>query len=411
MIFKDDDEFTRFKPRDNRGRPMNVGGYFRTQPDANFIVFTSAGQEFDDFTVFHEYTHYLLYRTGRRLPGWMEEGVAEFYSTFTRRYQGKTVVGRPRADRLSSLKDRTFIPLRTIISPSSSELDKMWRTPSYISQYYAECWALTHYLIIQRKVTFSRYLDALSSGRPPDDAFREGFGVDVETADQELRDYSRRLLFSAIAYPAFDDGSKAVATSRMREADVHQLFGRLLLDRGAFDEADREVQAALMLDEADVNARVGLARLRMSQGRTDDAIAILEAVSKGVPSSLDGAERLGAGPGPRLAGERSTAAGPACRIRSGALSHSRPRRVCDGPRSRSRRCNAKLPRTNRPARGIRPIRRVSGRARLFASRQGQRGRQDPAVGSGCHRSQDMAERGCSVPSRANDRRTTPDGRT
>jgi len=294
VIFKDDDEFTRFKPRDNRGRLMrNVGGYFRTQPDANFIVFASAGQEFDDFTVFHEYTHYLLHRTGRRLPGWMEEGVAEFYSTFTRRYQGKTVVGRPRADLLSSLKDRTFIPLRTIISPSPSELEKMWRTPSYISQYYAECWALTHYLIIQRKVTFSRYLDALSSGRSPDDAFREGFGVDVEMADQELRDYSRRLLFSAIAYPTFDDGSKAVATSRMREADVHQLFGRLLLDRGAFEEADREVQAALMLDEADVNARVGLARVRMSQGRTDDAIAILEAVSRAMPSSLPAQYYLG----------------------------------------------------------------------------------------------------------------------
>jgi len=31
--------------------------------------------------------------------------------------------------------------------------------------------------------------------------------------------------------------SKALPTSRMREADVHQLFGGLLLDRGAFDEA------------------------------------------------------------------------------------------------------------------------------------------------------------------------------
>jgi len=30
--------------------------------------------------------------------------------------------------------------------------------------------------------------------------------------------------------------SKALPTSRMREADVHQLFG-WLLDRGAFDEA------------------------------------------------------------------------------------------------------------------------------------------------------------------------------
>jgi tetratricopeptide (TPR) repeat protein len=287
VIFKDDDEFTRFKPRDSRGRPMtNVGGYFTPRPDANFIVFGSAGQSFDYLTVFHEYTHYLLHRSGQRIPGWLEEGLAEFYSTFTRRYQGKTVVGRARNDRLSLLKNRTYIPLRTIISPPSSELEKMWRTPGWIGQYYAECWALTHYLIIERKVSFSGYLDALSNGRSQDDAFREGFGVDLETADRELRDYTRRVLFSGIAYPPVEDGSATVAASRMREADVHQLFGRLLLDNGAVDEASHEVQTALMFDEANVNARVDLARVKMSQGRSDDAVAILEALSKAAPASL-----------------------------------------------------------------------------------------------------------------------------
>jgi tetratricopeptide (TPR) repeat protein len=264
----------------------NVGGYFTPQPDQNFIVFGSAGQSFDYLTVFHEYTHYLLHRSSQRIPAWMEEGVADFYSTFTRRYQGKTVVGRSRGDHLNLLKNRTYIPIRTIISPPSSQMEKMWRTPGWIGQYYAECWALTHYLIIERQVSFSGYLDALSKGRSQEDAFREGFGVDLETADHELRDYTRRVLFSAISYPPVDDGSAAVAASRMREADVHQLFGRLLLDNGAVDEANREVQTALMFDEANVNARVDLARLRMSQGRNDDAVAILDALSKAAPASL-----------------------------------------------------------------------------------------------------------------------------
>jgi tetratricopeptide (TPR) repeat protein len=294
VIFRDDDEFTRFKPRDSRGRPMgNVGGYFTTRPDANFIVFASSTESFNYRTIFHEYTHYLMHRSGQRLPMWLDEGVAEFFSTFTRRYQGKTVLGRASGDSLNALKDRTFIPLRTIVSPSSSELEKMWRSPGWISQFYAESWALTHYLIIKRQTSLSGYLDALSNGRSQDEAFRQGFGVDLETLDRELRDYVRSLLFSAILYDPVDDTSRPVAASRMREAGVHELLGRLLLDRGAFDEADHEVQAALMLDEADVNARVGLARIRMSQGRTDDAIAILEAISKAAPSSLPAQYYLG----------------------------------------------------------------------------------------------------------------------
>jgi tetratricopeptide (TPR) repeat protein len=294
VIFRDDDEFTRFKPRDSRGRPMgNVGGYFTSRPDANFIVFASSTESFNYRTIFHEYTHYLMHRSGQRLPMWLNEGVAEFFSTFTRRYQGKTVLGRASGDSLNALKDRTFIPLRTIVSPSSSELEKMWRSPGWISQFYAESWALTHYLIIKRQTSLSGYLDALSNGRSQDEAFRQGFGVDLETVDRELRDYVRSLLFSAILYDPVDDSSRPVAASRMREAGVHELLGRLLLDHGALDEADREVQAALMLDEADVNARVGLARIRMSQGRTDDAIAILDAISKAAPSSLPAQYYLG----------------------------------------------------------------------------------------------------------------------
>jgi tetratricopeptide (TPR) repeat protein len=294
VIFKDDIEFTRFKPRDSRGRPMgNVGGYFTSRPDANFIVFASTTDSFNYRTIFHEYTHYLLHRSGQRLPVWLDEGVAEFFSTFTRRYQGKTVLGRASGDSLSALKDRTFIPLRTIVSPSSSELEKMWRSPGWISQFYAESWALTHYLIIKRQTSLSGYLDALSNGRSQDEAFRQGFGVDLETLDRELRDYVHGYLFSAILYDPVDDSSQPVAASRMREAGVHELLGRLLLDHGALDEADREVQAALMLDEADVNARVGLARIRMGQGRTDDAIAILEAISKAAPSSLPAQYYLG----------------------------------------------------------------------------------------------------------------------
>jgi tetratricopeptide (TPR) repeat protein len=294
VVFKDDASFSRFKPRDSRGRPMaNVGGYFASEAYANLIVFGSAGNDLNFRTIFHEYAHYLLHRSGRPMPTWMDEGLAEFYSTFTARYQGKTVLGRSWSPTLSTLRNRTFIPVRTLVAPPSGQMEKMWRTPGWIAQFYAESWALVHYLIIERQASMNRYLDALGGSRSADEAFREGFGVDIETVDRELREYVRRFSFSAITVDAIDQRSQTVPAVRMREAEVRQFHGRLLLTQGAFDDAETEAQAALALDPANVDAQITLAQARGGRDRRAEAIAMLEDVARTTPSHAAGQYYLG----------------------------------------------------------------------------------------------------------------------
>ena len=285
VVFKDNAEFSSFKPRDSRGKPMpNVGGYFYTRPYGNFIVFGSAGQPFDLRLIFHEYTHYLVHRSGRPLPGWMDEGLSDFYSTFKRRWQGKTVLGWPSAERLAALRNRTFIPVRTIVTPQPDQMEEIWRSPGRIGQYYAESWALVHYLIVERKASISSYLDALGDARSQDEAFRRAFGVDLDTINRELQTYVRRFSFSALVAEPVDDASPTVQATRMREADVRLLRGRLLGDSSAYAEAESELQAALALDPEDIDARIELARNMSQRDRRSEAVALLDEIVKAAPS-------------------------------------------------------------------------------------------------------------------------------
>ena len=95
VVLRDYDEFRRFQPRDSRGRPQaNVGGYFSRGADVNSIVLPASRGESSLETIFHEYTHYFVSRNVRaQIPGWLNEGLADFYSTFRGDFRGKTLIG------------------------------------------------------------------------------------------------------------------------------------------------------------------------------------------------------------------------------------------------------------------------------------------------------------------------------
>src|SRR5262249_967793 len=79
------DAFSRYQPRDEKGKRWNTAGFTSFNPDANFIVFPVGDDSYP--VVFHEYAHYLVHlNTIAALPTWLDEGLAEFYSTFEAEY-------------------------------------------------------------------------------------------------------------------------------------------------------------------------------------------------------------------------------------------------------------------------------------------------------------------------------------
>ncbi len=176
IVFKNDDSYRPFKPN------PNVAGYFQAGQDVNYITLTNevrGGQ--DPFRViFHEYTHLLINNTMPNVPLWFNEGLAEYYSTFSITDDTKVVLGSPISSHVFLLRETKMLPLRTLFnvdekSPYYNERDKQ-------SVFYAESWALMHYLILgkdgQRVPQMGNFLKLTSANVPLEDAFQQAFSRD-----------------------------------------------------------------------------------------------------------------------------------------------------------------------------------------------------------------------------------------
>lgn len=297
VVFKDSQQFARFLPRDEHGRPVsNIGGFFLPGPDTDFIVFGAGGRKFDRRIVLHEYAHRVLHRSIRSLPLWLNEGLAEFYSTFEHDSAlAPAIVGRPPTDLLSVLHSSEFVPLYKIVD--SKLLIDILADGDRARVFYAESWALVHYLLIGRpgasNQQMAALMDALMRGVPPKDAFASACGVSLAHLDNELRAYVRQDTFRGLPVDVGSSKASRVTSSDMSPAAVKRLHGELLLRVGTIDEAQHDLAESLAIEPSNVDARVAMARVMLATGQTAEGRAALQQIVAEVPGSFAAQYYLG----------------------------------------------------------------------------------------------------------------------
>jgi tetratricopeptide (TPR) repeat protein len=280
VVFRDHSDFDTFKPR-YRGKVRDdVAGYFLPLPHANYIAMAPTGnRQFTYHVTFHEYTHYVINRNFKRLPFWLNEGLADFYGTFAgSEKDGRTIIGRPVMHYIRALNSGTMLPLATFVSPVETE--RLFRDQDGTLRMYAQSWALTHFLLMgkdgARRKQLARFIDVVSTGRPPDKAFVDLFGPDLASLDRELTAHVRQFRLPALRVEDEKVKVDAEATA-MIEADALQIQADLLVSMGAFDEAESRLARALTLDPRHVMARLTRARQRVGEDRIPDALDIVSA--------------------------------------------------------------------------------------------------------------------------------------
>lgn len=246
-LFKSQRSFAPFKTRWD-GRPAPISGYFLSRAEGGFIALAADSRDASAI-VFHEYVHALAAENRWWLPVWLSEGLAEFYQTFTIAGD-RAVIGLPVRSHLNRLRGRTLVPFDQLLvvdldSPLYNERDRK-------SDFYAQSWALTHYLLLgepERRAQLRDYLELLRAGAPEVEAFRAAFDCDHPTLEAELRRYLKGPRLPSVSTPVKDEVDRSSVQRELpRVETLHRLGELLAAQTPERPEAVRYFEAALELD-------------------------------------------------------------------------------------------------------------------------------------------------------------------
>jgi len=280
FIFKSDADFLPYKVRKN-GQPVSVAGQFAAFDDANYVAIESVWGQDASHIIYHEFLHQFVTANLPNVPVWFNEGIAEYYSTFEG--DEKSVkVGRPVPDHVAFLGSHPMMPLKHLFevdhdSPEYNEADRM-------SIFYAESWAVVHYLLngnAELRPKVGPFLDSLNEGKGLEEAFRDSFQIDFGALGMKVRDY---IAYGRFPYTTVNFGEAlkvdtAMRVERMERDEVLARLGDLLAHLGPDRAADAALhfREALRLNPKSAPAEAGLGYVAAAAQRFPEAIAHFDA--------------------------------------------------------------------------------------------------------------------------------------
>lgn len=291
-LFQDESSFHPFKPKYEGKIRDNVAGYFVARPTTNYIVLSSealrsvarsANSKLSNpfQLIFHEYFHFVVQNNLDFVPIWLNEGLAEYYSTFETTDEGQVIqLGSPINLHIQILREKQLLPLETLLtvdrkSPHYNESNKT-------SIFYAQSWALVHYLALgnnqKRAAQFNQFLTLVSADRPQMETFRQVFQTDPKGMEAELRDYVRKFSFPVlnVKLPKQIDYTKDLQTSSLSEADSLFLQGELLAQLRRDQEAEEYFKKALKVASNHSATLLSLGIIRLRQEKPAEAKKYVE---------------------------------------------------------------------------------------------------------------------------------------
>ena len=253
IVFKSQHTYDPYKPQ-YQGKAKSLTGYFLPGQAVNYITLTTEdGIEVLGQVVYHEFVHLLVNNSVRSIPLWFNEGLAESYATFEVQSNGRVaLLGKAQAEHVLLLRDK-FLPIESIVavdhdSPLYNESDKM-------SIFYAESWALVHYLLMGDQGKYDEAGDAVHDRARQRRAVRTGVrararrhrgGPPEGTA--RLRPPDALLPDAGSARAARGPARPGGADADCRRRSVHATLGDLLFHMNRLDVARVELEKALAAD-------------------------------------------------------------------------------------------------------------------------------------------------------------------
>ena len=255
------------------GLNTNLAGFFRRNMREYTLVMRGFSGWDDAQLMLHEYTHFLVRNHGgHQYPIWFSEGFAEYLSS-AELQDGEMKLGFPATHRAASLSYGTWIPMRRMLV--AEKYRHKW-SPQAVNMFYAESWALVHYLFnrgsesVPFKVAMPKYLQLMEQGVSGTEAFESAFELSVKELNHAVRVYLNRGRFDYFRVdtekllPNFEPTVKKLTSEQMALN-----LGKLALSSGSYDKAERLFSVAAKHDETAGQAEAGLGDVYKFQDKFD----------------------------------------------------------------------------------------------------------------------------------------------
>jgi tetratricopeptide (TPR) repeat protein len=236
-------------------KPVATGLYVRHPAGGTMFVDASGRRQGLEKTAMHELVHDLLQQGEHLAPLWIEEGLAEYFSTADIR-NGKIIAGAPIRSHANYVRGGMAMSLEIMFAVERESDVSM--TP----QFYAQSWAAVNWLMRTDRDRFFPFLEALESGTPPADALRTHYGkslLDLQKGIGAMH-VKHQVELTAVR-------TEVPAPEPLDRATLLFELGRFLsYVSGAGDDAQRHYAEALRVDPRH-------ARTLAAVGRFEEALA------------------------------------------------------------------------------------------------------------------------------------------
>lgn len=299
VVFRDDAAMRPFKPR-VRGQTADfVDAYYFGAPDVHYIVLTATNSMPGGLptpsqtalsnmaygtrlpsrvgyqSAYRGYVDDVVRRSLRRSPEWLVTGLREFFGSFdVRDSDRRTVVGGPAMHNVLTLKHVSPVPLAELAADDTAALT---RDADTVRRTIATAWGLTHYLLVGKggamRPALAAFIDAVERGTPAATAFRQVFGDDLTTLEQEIRDHLNLKKLPALVLAS--SAAPPPAAVPMLEADALALQADLMARNDAPEDAEPRLARALSIDPGHLGAQIARVRQRLAQEQVPEALDLL----------------------------------------------------------------------------------------------------------------------------------------
>ncbi len=273
LVFRNQKSYDPFKPK-YQGKTKDIAGFFIRGAAANYIALTT--ESLDDFgTVYHEYMHQVVDNTMESSPLWFNEGLAEYYTSFSVTPDGQRAsLGKVLPWHVLLLRQQ-WVPLPALLAVTHES--PLYNEKNRMGVFYSESWALVHYLLLGDQQKYARhaaeFIGLLDDGTDPNDAAMRTLHVSLDALEKGVRGYVNQELFplQTVRFTERIGAVDRLPVTQAAESDVHAVLGELLSTMQRNDEARAQLDAALTLDPESPTAHMALGRLLLASHQAEEA--------------------------------------------------------------------------------------------------------------------------------------------